>query len=58
MPPHSLFPAKAARLLYGTDFPNIPFAWDRELGVALAEALPPADARALFYGNAARLYGE
>jgi hypothetical protein len=21
------------RVMYGTDFPNIPYAWDRELGV-------------------------
>ncbi len=55
--PASLFPARASRLLYGTDFPNIPYAWDRELHRLLA-AVPASPARdALLYGNAQRVFG-
>jgi uncharacterized protein len=54
--PPSLFPGRADRLLYGTDFPNIPYAWDRELGRLLA-AVPPGPSRdALLSGNALRLF--
>lgn len=28
------------RIMYGTDFPNIPFAWDRELKVLVERGLP------------------
>jgi predicted TIM-barrel fold metal-dependent hydrolase len=54
--PPSLFPGHADRLLYGTDFPNIPYAWDRELARLLA-AVPPGPSRdALLSGNALRLF--
>lgn len=53
--PTSLFPARAARLLYGTDFPNIPFAWDRELRRAYAVVPEPAR-KAYFEENAKRLF--
>lgn len=36
-PPSRLFPGRADRLLYGTDFPNIPYAWNRELDRVLAQ---------------------
>lgn len=47
----------ADRLLYGTDFPNIPFAWDRELKKLLQQPLSEAQREALFWGNAERLFG-
>ena len=56
-PPASLFPARAGRMLYGTDFPTIPYAWDRELKKILALGLDPANLRALLSGNALALYG-
>jgi len=57
MPPTALFPGKAQRLLYGTDFPNIPFAWDRELG-RLLEAIPDQALRnAVLWDNAKRIFG-
>jgi hypothetical protein len=56
-PPRHLFPAKASRLLHGTDFPNLPYAWDRELRTSLAAGLSPADQAALLGGNARRLFG-
>ncbi len=55
-PAPSLFPALAGRMLYGTDFPNIPYAWDRELRRIAAAGLPEADLRALLWGNAAKLF--
>ncbi|MEO7094959.1 MAG: amidohydrolase family protein [Polyangiales bacterium] len=55
-PPASLFPGKASRLLYGTDFPNIPYFWDRELKGALAAGMTPEVQRAFFAGNALRLF--
>lgn len=47
----------AARLIYGTDFPNIPFAWDHELRRLDAAGLTPEQKRALFWGNAAAVFG-
>jgi len=57
-PPRSLFPGRASRLLYGTDFPNIPYAWDRELHRLLAAVPEEVERRALLWDNAARLFGE
>ena len=45
------------RILYGTDFPNLPYEWTRELAVIKALRLPPADEAAVLGGNAARLFG-
>ena len=55
-PPTSLFPGRCERLLYGSDFPNIPYAWDRELKKVLAsiEAGPNRDL--FLFGNATRLF--
>jgi len=55
--PWGLLDVAPERLLYGTDFPNLPYAWDRELQRILARR--PSDARleALLGGNARRLYG-
>ncbi len=54
-PPRSLLTRRPERILYGTDFPNIPYAWDRELvriaGMGLSDQLPTllaGAARALF----------
>jgi predicted TIM-barrel fold metal-dependent hydrolase len=44
------------RILYGTDFPNIPYEWDREWKVIRALELPPADEALIIGGNAARLF--
>jgi predicted TIM-barrel fold metal-dependent hydrolase len=57
MPPAGLFPGKAPRLLYGTDFPNIPFAWDLELGRLLAAIPLEADRRRVLWDNASSLFG-
>ena len=45
------------RILYGTDFPQLPYEWDRELKVVRGLALPAADEALILGGNAARLFG-
>jgi predicted TIM-barrel fold metal-dependent hydrolase len=44
------------RILYGTDFPNIPYAGDRELNAVRALKLPAADEEKILSGNARRLF--
>jgi predicted TIM-barrel fold metal-dependent hydrolase len=57
-PPPRMFAIRPDRLLYGTDFPNLPYAWDREL-VRIANAGFGDDAlEALLGGNAERLYAK
>ena len=45
------------RILYGTDFPNLPYEWEREVKVLRALRLPPAEEALVLGGNAARLFG-
>ncbi len=45
------------RILFGTDFPNLPYAWDRELSRVLSLGLAPEVQDALLWGNAERLFG-
>jgi predicted TIM-barrel fold metal-dependent hydrolase len=49
-----LLDARPDRVLYGSDFPIIPYAWDRELRRIAARRLPPDALAALLGGNAAR----
>lgn len=46
------------RLLYGSDFPNLPYAWDRELSVLLRLVPESRDRQALLSGNATALFGD
>ncbi|MCY1031152.1 amidohydrolase family protein [Corallococcus sp. BB11-1] len=56
--PRQVLEVRPERILYGTDFPNIPYAWDRELK-ALVDLRPGGDALAgVLGGNALKLYGE
>ncbi len=55
--PLRLFAARPERILYGTDFPNIPYAWDRELKHLTALKLPAHDEASVLGGNALRLFG-
>lgn len=41
------------RIMYGTDFPNIPYAWDRELKEIVAGSLAPEALSQILGGNAA-----
>ena len=45
------------RILYGTDFPNIPYEWDRELRAVRAMHLPAEDEAKILAENALRLFG-
>ncbi|MCA9684892.1 MAG: amidohydrolase [Myxococcales bacterium] len=40
-PPRTLLERRPQRVLYGTDFPNLPYAWDRELRLLRDYALSP-----------------
>ena len=44
------------RVLYGTDFPNLPYAWDRELKTLRELKLPPSDEAKVLGENAVRLF--
>ncbi|MDA8305930.1 MAG: amidohydrolase family protein [Deltaproteobacteria bacterium] len=45
------------RLLYGSDFPNIPYAWDRELKRLKTAGLSAEDLERILNRNAAELFG-
>jgi predicted TIM-barrel fold metal-dependent hydrolase len=46
------------RILFGTDFPNIPYPYQRELDAVRALKLPPKDEEKILSGNALRLFGQ
>lgn len=45
----------ASRILYGSDFPNIPYEWDTELKVLRALGLGEVELEGILSGNAKRL---
>jgi uncharacterized protein len=47
---------KMDRILYGSDFPNIPYAWDRELKRLKAMGLSWEDLEAILHKSAAHLF--
>jgi hypothetical protein len=51
--PWDLVESFPGRIAYGTDFPNVPFAWDRELRCLLERKLS-AESRAALLGGAAK----
>jgi predicted TIM-barrel fold metal-dependent hydrolase len=55
--PWDLVRARPGRIMYGTDFPNIPYAWDRELQRIVRLGLPEEELAALLGGTAADFYG-
>lgn len=56
-PPLSeLLRVRSDRLIFGTDFPNLPYAWDRELHKLLGQKLPEHELAALLGGNARALW--
>ncbi len=48
---------RADRILYGTDFPNVPYAWDRELKRLTACGLPERLLARILGENALELFG-
>lgn len=55
--PSSLVERHASRLLYGSDFPNLPYAWDRELRRLVERPFDRPTRAAVFSGNARRVFG-
>lgn len=55
--PARLVRARPERILYGTDFPDIPYAWDREIQKLLLLKLPEEALAAVLGGNALELFG-
>ncbi len=45
------------RLMYGTDFPNLPYAWDRELRILLGLGLSDESLERILFRTAAGLFG-
>lgn len=45
------------RILYGSDFPNIPYAWDRELKALEQEGLSADELRQVLSANATAFFG-
>jgi predicted TIM-barrel fold metal-dependent hydrolase len=54
--PPSLDSFRADRIMFGTDFPNIPYAWDRELKVLAGTGLTDDFLAAVLHKNAAELF--
>ncbi len=55
--PPRLVDVRPDRVLYGTDFPHIPYAWDRELKRIAATGLTDETLARLLGGNARSLFG-
>ncbi|MDJ0810283.1 MAG: amidohydrolase family protein, partial [Desulfobacterales bacterium] len=45
------------RVMYGSDFPNIPYAWDRELVYLATAGLEARRLEQILLTNAAHFYG-
>ena len=54
--PWSLLQVRPERILYGTDFPNLPYAWDRELKKLIEHKLPEEQIAAILGGNARAIF--
>jgi len=55
--PVRLIQSRPDRILYGTDFPNIPYAWDRELRKLTSLRLPAHQEAQVLGQNALALFG-
>lgn len=56
MPAPPLENLRPDRIMFGTDFPNIPYAWDRELKSIAGFGLPPDTLERILFRNAAEFY--
>ena len=55
--PKRLLAARPERIFYGTDFPNLPYAWDRELMHLADHGITDARLPGFLGENAARFFG-
>ena len=51
-----LLAQRSDRILYGSDFPNIPYAWDRELKCVESSAISSKAIQQIIWKNAAELF--
>jgi uncharacterized protein len=56
-PPTSLLTSRPDRILYGTDFPNLPYAWDRELAHLESHGFTDASLPLVLGENARAVFG-
>jgi predicted TIM-barrel fold metal-dependent hydrolase len=56
-PARRMLEMRPDRVMYGTDFPNIPYDWDRELVKLVALGLPEGTLAAILGGTARTLHG-
>lgn len=49
--------ARPDRVLYGSDFPNLPYSWDREARALAAARMPDRDLELMCGANARELFG-
>lgn len=56
-PPPPLTAFRVERVMYGSDFPQLPYAWDRELARIATLGLPPAILARILGGNAIAFFG-
>lgn len=56
-PPFMLCELRRDRVMYGSDFPNIPYAWDRELSRIRLSGLPGDFLERLLHANAGEFFG-
>ncbi len=54
--PERFFHVRPERVLYGTDFPNLPYSWDREVKRIAAMKLPEEALERVLSGSARELY--
>ncbi len=55
--PRSMLEVRPDRVLFGTDFPNLPYAWDREIARIARMGLGEARLGMLLHGAAGSLFG-
>jgi uncharacterized protein len=55
--PLRMLSARSERIMYGTDFPNIPYAWDREVKVLAGAGLKGEALAQVLGANALQLFG-
>ena len=55
IPVQQIIEAHWDRIIYGTDFPNVPYAWDRDLRAVEGLQLDEGQKRQILGGHARRL---
>ena len=48
---------RSDRIIFGTDFPNLPYAWDREIKKIVSLNIPAATLARILGQNACEFYG-